>query len=52
MQGKTFRDSLNETKGGKALVVDEVSLDRLGKKRLYPVHLAKYYKRKQEIVED
>lgn len=43
IEGKTYRDALNTTKGGKALVLDDVSLDRKGKKKLYPVHLANYY---------
>jgi len=43
---KGYRDTLNATKGGKALIVEDVSLDRLGKKRLVPVHLIKYYERK------
>ena len=43
VEAKSHRETLNNTKGGKALVVEDITLDRLGKKKLVPVHLAKYY---------
>jgi hypothetical protein len=49
LDARSYRESLNRDKGGKALVVDEVTIDRKGKKKLVPIHLAKYLQRKQEL---
>jgi hypothetical protein len=42
IEAKTFRDKLNEDKGGQSLEYDELSLDRKGKRRLVHMHLTKY----------
>jgi hypothetical protein len=48
IEAKTYRDNLNATKGNLALELDDVSLDRKGKKRLVPVYLARHNLRRQE----
>jgi hypothetical protein len=47
LEAKTYRDNLNATKGNLALELDDVSLDRKGKKRLMPAYLAKHNLRRQ-----
>ena len=51
LEAKTYRDNLNATKGNLALELDDVSLDRKGKKRIVPVYLAKHYLRRKEVKE-
>jgi hypothetical protein len=42
IEAKVVRDEMIEKLENKALVKDEVTLERKGKKRLHPVHIAKY----------
>jgi hypothetical protein len=49
MESKKYRDAYTRGRQGKNLVQDDETLQRLGKKKLAPVHLVKYYEKLEAI---
>lgn len=49
VEAKSLREMVSKEKSGKCLEEDEETLDRRGKKRLFPVHLSKYYEKLEQL---